>query len=214
MSKRRLKLLAFLVGVAVTFACDFHGKEVSQPKNAAPADQPAQGLTLEIPDAPWEPAFFEGLERRTKKNELSSLRKTVLPDNDFEVRFWSDRLEVISGVIIRRSGKEWSATYLGQRYAHEPSLVQQESLGAPKSGWEVAWKKLTDAGILTLPDGSVNCKAGALDGISYVVETNVNRKYRTYMYSNPQLANCSEAKRFLLIEAILSEEFQIPPSPK
>ena len=50
--------------------------------------------------------------------------------------------------------------------------------------------------------------------VSYVVETNVNRKYRTYRYGNPNLANCDEANRILLIETILSEEFQIPPSPE
>lgn len=103
---------------------------------------------------------------------------------------------------------------LGQSYAQEPSLIRQENLGAPKSGWEAAWKRLTDAEILILPDGSVNCKTEALDGISYVVETNVDRKYRTYRYGNPQLANCDEAKRMQLIETILSEEFQIPPPPK
>jgi hypothetical protein len=89
--------------------------------------------------------------------------------------------------------------------------IQQESLGPPKSGWEAAWKRLTDAKILTLPDGSVNCKTEVLDGIGYVVETNVNRKYRTYRYGNPSLATCDEAKQIVRIEAILADEFQIPP---
>jgi hypothetical protein len=43
--------------------------------------------------------------------------------------------------------------------------------------------------------------------MGYVVETNINGKYRTYRYSNPQVVNCDEAKQILLIEAILSEEF-------
>lgn len=214
MSKRRLELLGFLFGVATTVACGLSGKELTKARNVAPADQTVQCLTIEIPDAPWEPAFFEALEKRTKKLGLSSLRRTVLPDNDLEVRFWYDHFEVISGVIIRRSGEEWSAMHLRQQYEHEPSMVLQESLGAPKSGWEAAWKRLTNTEILTLPDGSVNCKAEVLDGVGYVVETNVNRKYRTYSYFNPQLANCDEAKRILLIESILSEEFSLHSSQK
>ena len=213
MGKRRLGLLGFLFGVTTTVACVFNGQEVT-PQHNAPTDQKAQGLTLETPDARWEPSFFKALEGRTNKIGMLSLRKTVLPDNDLEVRFWYDHFEVISGVIIRRSAEKWSATYIGQRYAHEPSSIQQESLGVPKSGWEVVWNRLTDANILTLPDGSVNCRTEVLDGVSYVLETNVNRKYRTYRYGNPNLANCDEANRILLIETILSEEFQIPPSPE
>jgi hypothetical protein len=213
-SKRRLELLAFLLGVAGIVACVFNGKEAAQQQKAAPADRTAQSVTLEIPNAPWEPFFFKALQERTNKIGISSLRKSALPDNDLEVRFWYDHFEMISGVIIRRSAGEWSATYLGQRSPKEPLSIQQESLGAPKSGWEAAWKRLRDANILTLPDGSVNCKTEALDGIGYVVETNVNRRYRTYMYGNPSLANCDEAKQIIMIEAILAEEFQIPPPPK
>lgn len=48
------------------------------------------------------------------------------------------------------------------------------------------------------------------DGISYVVETNLNRKYRTYRYGNPQFSSCEEARRILTIESILAEEFGLP----
>ena len=98
MSKRRLELLGFLFGVTATVACVFNGQEVTQQRQAAPADQTAQGLTLETPDARWEPSFFKALEGRTNKIGMLSLRKTVLPDNDLEVRFWYDHFEVISGV--------------------------------------------------------------------------------------------------------------------
>ncbi len=210
MTKRGLRLLTVLFCVAGTVACVFNAKNLNQPLNAAPMDQTAQGLTLEIPDARWEPAFFEALEERTKKAGMSSLRKTVLPDHDLEVRFWYDHFEVISGVIIRRSGENWSATYLRQKDDHQPSSLQQESLETPKSGWEVAWRRLTSAGILTLPDGStMKCRSDVLDGISYVVETNLDRKYRTYRYGNPQFADCEESKRILSIESIIFEEFRL-----
>lgn len=213
-SKRKLELLVLLLPVAVLVACVFDGKQTAQQRERAPADQTAQGLTLEIPEARWEPFFFKALQERTDKIGISSLRRTVLPDNDLEVRFWYEYSEVISGVIIRRSAGKWSATYLRQRYEHEPLSIQQERLGAPKSGWEAAWKRLTDASILTLPDGPANCKVVVLDGYGYVVETNVNRKYRTYRYGNPSLANCDEAKQIIAIESILGDEFQIPPPPK
>lgn len=213
MTKRRLELLTLLVGVAVTIACVSKNKGVPQPLNANPMDQNAHGLSLDIPDAGWEPAFFEALQERTKKAGMSSLRSIVLPDNDLEVRFWYDHFEIISGLIIRRKDEKWSATYLRQRYDSQPSSVQAESLEEPKSGWEAAWRRLTNAGILTLPDGSTTkCKSEVLDGISYVVETNLNRKYRTFRYGNPQLADCDEAKQIMSIEEILADEFSPPKS--
>jgi hypothetical protein len=213
MKTRKLPLLLILLGAAA-LACVFN-RDVAKAPNALPRTQIAQGLQLEIPDARWEPVFFEALEERTQKAGISSLRKTVLPDHDLEVRFWYDHFEVIQGLIIRRSAEKWSATYLWQKDEQEPSSVQQESLGVPKSGWEVSWKMLTSAGILTLPDGSTTkCRSDILDGIGYVVETNVNRHYRTYRYGNPQFANCDEAKRILSIETILSEEFSLHPPQK
>lgn len=203
-----------LLGVAATIACVFNGKDPTQ-SNAARPNQSPQGLSREIPDASWEPAFFEALAQRTTKVRMPSLRTQMLTGHDLEVRFWYDHFEIISGVIIRRSGEEWSADRLRQKYDHQPSSARLESLGAPKSGWEATWSKLTSAGILTLPDGStVKCKSEVLDGISYVVETNLNRTYRTYRYGNPQFANCDEAKRILLIETILSEEFRFSPTQK
>lgn len=205
MTGRKLQLLAVLLGLAVN-AC-VHFKE---PSPAVPNDQASQTLTLEVPTAKWEPVFFEALAVRTKQAGIPELRKTVLPNHDLEARFWYDHFEVIQGLIIRRSGEQWSASYLKQRVDSDPSSVRQETLGTPKSGWENAWNRLTSAGLLTLPDGSTtNCSSGGLDGIGYVVETNVDRKYRTYRYGNPQLATCDEAKRILSIESILADEFRL-----
>jgi hypothetical protein len=213
-TKRKLQLLMVLLAV-ITMACVPKTKDSAQPMNAIPKDQSTHGLSLEIPDARWEPAFFEALEARTKKAGIPGLRKTMRPDHDLEARFWYDRFEVIEGLIVRRSGGEWSATYLRQMYDHEPSSVQQVGLGVPRSGWDDAWRRLTSAGILTLPDGSTTkCESEVLDGISYVVETMVGRRYRTYRYGNPQFANCDEARRLLSIKTILSEEFRLPPSPR
>lgn len=73
-------------------------------------------------------------------------------------------------------------------------------------------EQMSASGILTTAEFKY-CQKKFPD-VNNVVETNVKRKYRTYGYGNPQLANCDEAKRILLIETILSEEFQIPPPPK
>jgi hypothetical protein len=167
-----------------------------------------QTLQLDIPDSPWEPAFFKALEERTRAVGLPSLRTVVLPEADLEVRFWHDRLEVISGVVIRRTGHAWSASRLYQMKDSQPSSARLVTLDQPKSGWEAFWTNLVKGGILTLPDSPrPQCPTEALDGISYVVETNVDRKYRTYMYSNPQLMKCSEAKQLVQLDEMIRQEF-------
>ena len=65
MSKGRIKLLGFLFAVAVTVGCVSDVNQAAQQRKAAPADQTEQRLTLEVPDAAWEPAFFKQLEART-----------------------------------------------------------------------------------------------------------------------------------------------------
>lgn len=69
-------------------------------------------------------------------------------------------------------------------------------------------KKYIDTGPTVGVDVSkTQCKADVLDGIGYVVETNINREYRTYRYGNPRLAECDQAKRVVLIEEIIADEF-------
>jgi len=88
-------------------------------------------------------------------------------------------------------------------------------LSAPKSDWNRAWLRLIDAGILILPDGGElpKCIPGVTDGISYAVETNMNRTYRAYAYFNPWYdrppvyRRCNEARQMILIGKILGEEF-------
>ena len=170
-----------------------------------------QTIQLEIPDAPWQPAFFELLEERTKTVNLPSLRAVALPARDLEVRFWYDRFEIINGLVIRRTGQQWSAYWIYQAEDHLPSSSQMVTLHSPKSGWDNLWKNLLEIGILTLPDSArAQCRTEALDGIGYIVETSVNRKYRTYRYGNPQLMKCSEAKQMIELEKTIADEFRLP----
>lgn len=208
MSWHRLRVFSVLLCIPVAIACVLNGK-TNQPANADAGKQPVQVPSLEIPNASWERVFFEELEKHTSKAGLADLRKTVLPDQDLEMRFWYDHFEVIDGLIIRRSGGNWSAIYLKQKSHRDPTFESKDP-GPPKTGWEDVWSRLVSAGILTLPDQSqTNCKSEALDGIGYVVETNASQKYRTFRYGNPQLLNCDEARRVLAIETILGEAFGV-----
>jgi len=84
-------------------------------------------------------------------------------------------------------------------------------LQAPKSGWEMCWQRLEEAGILTLPDASaIGCSTMVIDGMSYVVEFNNKGTYRTYLYDNPSYAKCNEAKQMIKVGSVISEEFGVP----
>jgi hypothetical protein len=213
---RFIALVTFLVVVAAATACQIGGGNTPQQLSAAPVVQNVQTVRLEIPDADWEPSFFQALEERIKQVNLPSLRTVLLPKHDLEVRFWYDaRPDIINGFVIRRSGDQWLAVGIRQSGERQFSPVKQETLGAPKSGWDVAWKRFVDAGILTLPDGSkVNCPVEVFAGGAFVVETNVRGTYRTYRYSNPQFAKCDEAKRIVSIEEIFADEFGLHRSQK
>jgi hypothetical protein len=211
MAKTRVVILTLLIGVAATIAFLSYSKNMTQWWNASHRIQNAQRLRLEIPDAHWEPRFFEYIEKGTKEVGLPSLRTEVLPDQDLEVRFWYSRVGEISGLILRRSGENWSAIFLRPIHNQQSLSWKVERLGPPKSGWEVVWTRLVSEGILTLPDGDSKetCKTEVVDGISFIVETNFNREYRTYRYGNPQYAKCDEAKKVLSIEAFIIEEFDL-----
>jgi hypothetical protein len=202
-------LVLLLVGASISIGLVLHNKPLTHhasPAKLIPNQQPQR---LEKPQASWEASFFTALDERTQKVNLPSLRTVMLSEQDLEVRFWYDgRPDVINGFVIRRHGERWSALGVRQTRNRQPSEVKLEVLGVPKSGWETAWTKLVGAGILILPDASeLNCNAPSADTFSFVIETNVHRTYRTYRYTNPFHAECAEAKRIVLIEEIIGEEF-------
>ena len=193
-------LLTALLGVAMSF---FFVKE-SQKKRELRLLLPRVDM-LSSPD----------VNDRLAKVNLRSLRTVLLPDGDFEVRVWIDfSLNGKQCFILRHFSGQWSAMRL-QGFAGAPTLPNSLTpLSSPKSGWNNVWQKLTDAGILTLPDAEeVNCNPKVVDGIGYVVESNINMTYRTYMYGNPWYAKppeykrCDEARRMILIGKIIGEEF-------
>jgi hypothetical protein len=208
-------LVLLLVGASIVIVL-LHNKNQAQDASVAKLVPNQQAQLLEVPNASWEPSFFMALDERIQKVKLPSLRTVVLSEQDLEVRFWYDgRPDVINGVVIRRSADQWSAVGVRQTRNRQPSEVKLEVLAVPKSGWETAWAKLVGAGILTLPDASeLSCNAPSADTFSFVIETNVNRIYRTYRYTNPFHAECDEAKRIILIEEIIGEEFGLQSTHK
>lgn len=212
MTRVGIRLMAGLIILLLVFAGTTGCKRVVESSSQMSGTQlveKGQTPRLEIPEADWEPQFFEALGERIKQVNLSSLRTLLLPENDLEVRFWYDaRPDLINGFVIRRSASRWSGIEVRQTRNRQPSEVKTEALPVPKSGWDAAWAKLVAAGILTLPDASeLGCNAPSFDTVAYVIETNVDGVYRTYRYSNPMHAECDEAKRIILIEEIFGEEF-------
>jgi hypothetical protein len=203
-------LLAFLLGVAATMAFLFKSENRMHQGDVTPVVQERQELRLIIPDAGWEPIFFKPLNELTTEVNLPKLRTVLLPDNDFEVRVWAvgGGQGEAHGFMLKRSAGQWATVHL--RGMGEPMHVQkyEETLATPISGWERAWERLMSVGLLTLPDGSeAHCNASVIDGVSYIVEINMNKTYRTYMYENPKAAKCNEARQMTQIVEIIDKEF-------
>jgi hypothetical protein len=193
-------LLTALLGAAMTF---FFVKD----------SQKNRVLRLVIP--PNDMLLSPNINERLAKANLPSLRTVLLPDGDFEVRVWIGF--GVNGedcfILSNFSGK-WSAIHLQGMAEAPPFPNSLAPLPSPKSGWNRAWHRLIDAGILTLPDAmEVKCYPMVLDGIGYVVESNIYSTYRTYSYSNPWYDNpplykrCNEARQMILIGKIIGDEF-------
>ena len=168
-------------------------------------------LRLDVPKETWEPIFFKSIDERATIANLKTLRAASLPDNDLEVRVWHGfGLTALEGFVLKRAAGEWSAIHLDGIHSNLPRSEYEKRLQTPKSGWEECWRRLEEAGILTLPDASaIGCSAMINDGMSYVVEFNSNGTYRTYLYDNPGYAKCDEAKQMIKIANIVSEEFDV-----
>ena len=182
-------------------------KSISGPP-AAPQDAEPKRI---IQEATWEPIFFEEIDKRARVARLRRLRSAVLPGDDLEARVWVGfGLSALEGLIIKRASGRWSAVHLEGVYPGLPESEYQKALAPPKSGWESFWRRIEGEGFLTLPDASeARCNTHVKDGVSYVVEINMNQTYRTYMYDNPHHAECDEARRIVRIGQIIAGEFGV-----
>jgi len=193
-------LLTALLGAAMTF---FFVKE----------SQKKRELRLVLPRSDALLSAF--IDDRLAKANLPSLRTVLLPDGDFEVRVWIGfGINGEDCFILHCFSGQWSAIHLKGMGASWPFPISLAPLPSPKSGWNRAWHRLIDAGILTLPDADeIKCNAPVIDGIGYVVESNMNMTYRAYSYFNPWYDDpplykrCNEAKQMILISQIIGQEF-------
>jgi len=193
-------LFTALLGVALTF---FFVKE----------SQKKRELRLILPR--MDILHLSDIDDRLAKVNLPSLRTVLLPAGDFEVRVWIGfGINGEDCFILRHFSGQWSANHLQGMAEAPPFPNSLAPLPSPKSGWNRTWRRLIDAGILTLPDAyEVKCNAVVIEPISYVVESNKNMTYRIYSYGNPWYDNpptykrCNEAKQMILIGKIIGEEF-------
>jgi hypothetical protein len=212
--RRRVTLLSCVIAIAsvttVLAGCS-HGSDATLKGPNAPAVQERRQPRRVTPTADWERIFFKAIDARASESGLSSLSASMLPDGDSEIRVWVGfGQNGEDGIVLRHLGGQWSALYLHGMFVGYPPRKYQKALAVPKSGWETAWRRLSDAGILTLPDASaVQCSTYIKDGTSYVVEINADETYRTYLYDNPNHAQCDEAKRMIRIGEIIAEEFDL-----
>jgi hypothetical protein len=139
---------------------------------------------------------------------MKELRKTDFAKNDLEIRIWRGfGLSDLEGITFNKINNEWSAFHIRANHYIEPTNAKVTKLNTPKSGWETFWNKITGLGILTFPDSfEINCNNTGIDGMSYVIEYQHNKVYRTYMYSM-NFSNCDEAKQVEKIGEIVAEEF-------
>ena len=166
---------------------------------------------LSIPNETEDKIFQRFVNPITEKYRLGNLREKYLSDDDFEVRVWFASFQ-IDGFVLRRINENWTAVavkeidckrsnYYPKEKAYELGKI---NLAPPKSGWQNAWRKLVDAGILDLPNSD---EISYIDGAGYFTEINQNGKYRIYKYSNPNYQKTEEAKRMMKIGEIISDEF-------
>ncbi|MGH9944050.1 MAG: hypothetical protein ACRD9R_17030 [Pyrinomonadaceae bacterium] len=173
------------------------------------AGQKEGQLKLDLPN--WEPGFLEEIKQRSQRAGISDLRSVRLLKDDLEVRMWVGfATDPLKGFVIKRSDGQWSATYLMPIDPKSPRHNHQQKLSEPTSGWEAFWDRLTNKGILTLPDST---KLGEEvifpDAEYYVVEVNTGEMYRAYKYAVPEYQKWPEAKRMAEIIEIIFSEFGI-----
>ena len=200
-----MALITFALGVLISVMFK-SPSQVSQPSN--------HETRLIIPKANWEPIFFNSINSMTNLTAQAELRKLSLREDEHEARvWWGFGLSPLEGVSLRYRDGQWSASHVKADNYYEPTKASREELKQPKSGWTTTWQRLVEAGITSLVDASeLDCGGGGLDGLSVVIETNTGRTYRTYMYPNPMLEKCSQAKQVTKIMDIISEEFELMQS--
>lgn len=173
-----------------------------------PGSQPSNSPLASV-DYRWKSEVFPLINERTTIAGLQNLEASLLPPQDLEVRIWHGfGLIVPGGLVLKRSDGNWTAIHLASVSKKRHQSDSERIIKEPKSGWQSCWSRLTNAGLLTLPDATQLGKEPVdPDVLSYVVELNIGGEYRTYHYTYPEANEHREAKQMIEIGDIVAEEF-------
>lgn len=167
---------------------------VSAPANTA-TPTPESGIEAILQDETDRVATLAGLGKMG-----SSLGK-----DDVEVRVWFGfGLFPLEGFVMSRRDSRWSAFHLKADRHYQPTKASRNELQPPRSGWEVCWQQLVNAGVLTLPNGTDGPDP---DAQGYLVQVRSAASSRSYHYVAPEHSDLPAAKNMLEIGDIISNEF-------
>ncbi|MEP6900696.1 MAG: hypothetical protein ABJA66_03035 [Actinomycetota bacterium] len=201
----RIKMrIAILLFVVLFLSCS---QKIEQTQNT---EQPQQKPKIIIPQRRGDYSLEKAVDLCAKAGGLQSLREISLPNGDFEIRFWIFNRFGINGLIIRKSGENWSALFVERMPFKNDNLYPENRYINPKSDWQNILQRINEAEIFTLPDSSEvkNYEGDKVnDGFSNIVEINKDGIYRVYEYVNPNWAENPEAKQIVKIGNIIADEF-------
>ena len=192
---KRMKLI--LIATLLFSACSkAEPHRVSMPANNTVTPNPESGV---------EAILQNETDRVVTLAGLGKLGSSSLGNDDVEVRVWFGfGLFPLEGFVMSRRAGRWSAFHLKADSHYEPKKTSRNELQPPKSGWEVCWQQLVNAGVLTLPDGTDRPDP---DAQGYLVQVRNGESYRSYHYVSPEYSHLPAAKNMLEIGDIISNEF-------
>ena len=163
-------------------------------------------------DYGWKAEKFSRIDERIRIAGLQNLEASRMSPQDLEIRIWHGfGLVIPKGLVLKRTAGNWTANYLASVSKTKHQRDSERIIKEPGSGWQFCWSRLTNAGLLTLPDATqLGREPVDPDVLSYVVELNIGGEYRTYHYSYPEASEHREAKQMIEIGDIVAEEFGLP----
>jgi len=204
---QRIRILVLLL-----FTCLLITRLVGHAQDTVTSTKESVPPKLRIPRATWEPIFFDSINERARQSKLANLRTYSVPPGDIEVRLWEGfGITRLQGIRLQRTRGIWSGTWLSPATEKFAGTDYKKPLPAPKSGWILFWERLVQAGFTTRPDSSTlpDDDFVVRDGMSYVVEINRERTYRTYCYENPDMHKRWADKKMVELIKIIDEEFRM-----
>lgn len=148
----RQNVFRLIASTVVLASVVFGACRLSGNSSTGATESQRQQLQLEIPQASWEPIFFKRIDELAKVANLSSLRSNVLSGDDREARFWVEAGYFgMDGIVLQKINGKWSGIYL-HGFSKQPDFTKYvEPMQTPRSGWDIAWQQLVDAGSLRYP---------------------------------------------------------------